>query len=364
MSTAKDISKKLILVVGATGAQGLAVINSLLGPGADGSPSPYAVRAVTRDPRSRRAQELTARGVQCVKGAFDDFPSMLSAFQGVYGAWVNTDGFTVGEEKETFIGIRLFELAKQVGTVHHYVWSSLDNALRKGNYDPEYYCEHYISKARVADWMRSQPSIVSEDNMSWTTVTTGPYMDMLHNAKQVMFGPLNKRNDGTFVFATPIGTGHVAMIALSDLGYFARYSFDHRAETSGQELEVASDMVGWDYLVETFRKVTGQKAEVLYLSYDEWCANFDGIDKPVANERKEGEGATTWRENFSKWWALYRDNLITRDMGWIRKINPRGHTLESWMREKGYTGELELSLLKNFEDGKGISPNWEKISQL
>ena len=44
----------------------------------------------------------------------------------VYGAWVNTDGFTIGEVKETFVGFRLFELAKQSGSVKHYVWSNLD----------------------------------------------------------------------------------------------------------------------------------------------------------------------------------------------------------------------------------------------
>ena len=62
-------AKKLILVIGATGAQGMAVVDGLLAPSADGSPSPYAVRALTRDTESRRAKELTARGVECVKGA-------------------------------------------------------------------------------------------------------------------------------------------------------------------------------------------------------------------------------------------------------------------------------------------------------
>ncbi len=60
--------KKLILVVGATGAQGLAVIDTLLTPSAEGTPSPYAVRALTRDPSSRRAKLLTDKGVECVKG--------------------------------------------------------------------------------------------------------------------------------------------------------------------------------------------------------------------------------------------------------------------------------------------------------
>ena len=62
--------KKLILVIGATGAQGLAVIDALLAPTDNGSPSPYAVRALTRDPQSERAQGLAAKGVECVKGPF------------------------------------------------------------------------------------------------------------------------------------------------------------------------------------------------------------------------------------------------------------------------------------------------------
>ena len=46
--------------------------------------------------------------------------------QGVYGAWVNTDSFTVGEQKEVLLGMRIFEIAKQVKTVRHWIWSSLD----------------------------------------------------------------------------------------------------------------------------------------------------------------------------------------------------------------------------------------------
>lgn len=60
--------KKLILVLGATGAQGIAVIDALIAPSADGSPSPYSVRALTRDPESERAKALTAKGVECFKG--------------------------------------------------------------------------------------------------------------------------------------------------------------------------------------------------------------------------------------------------------------------------------------------------------
>lgn len=112
-----------------------------------------------------------------------------------------------------------------------------------------------------------------------------------------MFGPMNKRADGTYVFATPIQNGHVPMIALSDLGFFARYSFDNPATVSGKDLEIATEMVGWNYLLETFKRVTGQKAIVLNQTLDEWFENFTNVDIPSANEG--GPGATSWKQNFS-----------------------------------------------------------------
>jgi uncharacterized protein YbjT (DUF2867 family) len=61
-------AKKLILVIGATGAQGLVVIDALLAPGKTGQPSPYSVRALTRDKEGRRAKELAGKGVELVVG--------------------------------------------------------------------------------------------------------------------------------------------------------------------------------------------------------------------------------------------------------------------------------------------------------
>lgn len=60
--------KKQILVIGATGAQGLAVVDALLAPREDGTPSPYTVRALTRNAKGSRAQELAAKGVELVEG--------------------------------------------------------------------------------------------------------------------------------------------------------------------------------------------------------------------------------------------------------------------------------------------------------
>lgn len=156
---------KIIAVIGGTGAQGMPVVEALLAPSPDGSPSPWRVRVLTRDPEHKRAVHLKQLGAELVKGdvidlslnhlfpdpitgSFGDFPVVSKLFDGVYGAFVNTDGFSVGEVAELHIGVRIYELARSA-KVKHYVWSSLDYALKKGNWDPRYLCDHFDSKGRV-----------------------------------------------------------------------------------------------------------------------------------------------------------------------------------------------------------------------
>lgn len=80
---------------------------------------------------------------------------------------------------------------------------------------------------------------------------------------------------------------------------------------------------------------------------------------PVAKELKQGEG-TAWKTNFTGWWAQWRDDVITRDIEWIRSVNPNGYTVEKWMRENNYTGKLDRKLLKNMEvpTSNGIRPKF------
>ncbi len=59
-------------------------------------------------------------------GTTDDLQTVATAFEEVYGAWVNTDGFTIGEQKEIYAGLKIFEVAKRTSSIRHYVWSSLD----------------------------------------------------------------------------------------------------------------------------------------------------------------------------------------------------------------------------------------------
>ncbi|KAJ7817473.1 hypothetical protein B0H13DRAFT_1453623, partial [Mycena leptocephala] len=158
-------SKKLILVIGATGAQGQAVIDALLAPTPDGRPSPYATRALMRDPSNTFAQELAQRRVECVKGSFMDFDSVARALEGCYGAW-DTDGFTVGMcRRSCYAGMRIYEVAKRVPSLRHYVWSNIRYVLKSANFNPDYATDHMNAKGRVGEWLSVQPSALGDDTV-------------------------------------------------------------------------------------------------------------------------------------------------------------------------------------------------------
>ncbi|KAJ7490997.1 NAD(P)-binding protein [Mycena latifolia] len=327
---------KLILVIGATGAQGMAAIEGLL-EARDGEPSPYKVRALTRDVNGARAKALAAKGVECVE-----------------------DTFTVGEMREIYAGLKIFEIANRTPSLRHYLWSGLPYMPKtRAGYDLRYQAEHLNAKGRVTEFIKGMPTTVSDTGLSWTVMNTGVYMEML---EAPYVGPFNVRADGTRVFASQMEDGKMSMMTLRDIGFWTRWIFDHRAETSGQDLNVASDMLDWDTLVATFTRVTGHPAVHLRLAPEEWWSYFIDADvTPMAATATHGDGSTTVKENYTRWWALYRDGMIERDMDWIKSIHPGTQSTEMWMRETGYTGIPDAGPLKG---SSGIVPNLEKMKLL
>jgi hypothetical protein len=176
---------------------------------------------------------------------------------------------------------------------------------------------------------------------------------MLMMQPQGLFGPLNVRKDGTVVFASPLEDGHVPLIALKDIGWWARYTFDHRAETSGRDLNITSERVHWDDLVKTFTKVTGLPAVYKRLSIEEYFSVFEAekLDAPLASDKRRGDGSKTVGDNFKAFLRVLRDDIVDKDMEWIRSVHPGTYTVERWMRETGYDGKAG-SVLKNTLEGK------------
>lgn len=137
---------KTMLLVGATGARGGAVAKYLSATGA------YRILALTRSATSTSAKELAVlpHVELIISGAASgyDIDAFVSAASKSDYVYVNTDGFTLGEQAETFWGIRLFELAVGAG-IKHFIYSGLDYVSKASGYDPDYYCGHYEGKARV-----------------------------------------------------------------------------------------------------------------------------------------------------------------------------------------------------------------------
>lgn len=132
-----------------------------------------------------------------LQGTQTNQQDLHAAFRGVYGAWVNTDGFTLGEKDELFYGIRAYEIARAEG-VRHYVWANIEYALGIAGFDEGYHCGHMDSKGRIGRIILAQ----GQEGMRSSLFTTGPYMDMLMDG---MFVPV-ERPDGSFLWANPAST--------------------------------------------------------------------------------------------------------------------------------------------------------------
>lgn len=78
---------KTVAVFGATGSQGGAVVRSLL----DNQSKSFAVRAITRDPESKKSKDLAALGAEVVCADGWNVAEMTSVLEGCWAAFVNTN---------------------------------------------------------------------------------------------------------------------------------------------------------------------------------------------------------------------------------------------------------------------------------
>ncbi|KAH8698439.1 hypothetical protein BGW36DRAFT_339526 [Talaromyces proteolyticus] len=333
-----------ILVIGGTGAQGIPVVEAL------GKSGRYTVRLFTRDPKSTRARTLAMLpNVKIHQGNVTSQEDLHAAFRGVYGAWVNTDGFTLGEKNELFYAIRAYEIALHEG-VKHYVWANSDYALRKAGWNERYHWGHNDAKGRVGDFILAQ----GQQRIKSTLFTTGPYMEMLFDG---MFKP-EEREDGTIVWANPAGNGKIPLIALDDVGSYVLWIFDNVERSAGVDLEVTTDQVSFQDILEVFIRVTGKKAVHITLSMEEYMDKVEPYPNAPANfiggkNRIDDESNMTWRQNFTAWWRYWSEGIgATRDFALLDEIFPgRIKSLETWMRKVDYQGKPK-QVLKNLEDLK------------
>lgn len=338
-------SPSKIFVIGATGAQGMPVVSGLV------ADKKYSVRALSRDPNSRRAKALLALGnVEILEGTFADEETLRQGFRGCDGAYVNIDGFNSGEKTELFWAIRSYEIAIEEG-VKFFVYGNLDYALKKGGYDSKFRTGHYDGKGRIAEWILWQNE-ENKDRMGAAVFTTGPYMEMAISAWTPMSPTVE---DGIATWRVPLGDGAVPHVALEDCSYYARWLFDNAERANGMKLEVAIEQVDYQKLATAFEKVTGHPARYIDTDLETYwtSGSLSRAAKAPAgyNADLADKSTMTVKENFTGFWNSWKNETVKRDYALLDEIHPnRIKSVEDWLRREDQLGR---------ELGKGSL--WERI---
>jgi uncharacterized protein YbjT (DUF2867 family) len=311
----------------------------------------FHIKVLTRNATSSSAAEVAALpNVTVIEGQTFHEPTLFAAFKGVTHAFVNTNGFAIGEAAEIYWGIRIYEIAIFSG-VKHYVWGSLEYSSKLGSFNPDFRCGHLDGKGKVAGFLKNQPT----ENMAWTLLQSVPYMDTLSER----LGPkVEGDEDGegsTYVFALPLGKAAIPLIDLNDLGKYARWVFENPELSKGMRLKVSTTHVTGADLASTFTKVTGKKAVYKDVTLDQYFAGgvFLDPEKKVGHSAVPNDTFMTYRENFSGFWTLWKSGLSKTNYELLDEILPeRIKTLEQWMKKTGYSGERR-SVLKDSKDSMG-----------
>jgi hypothetical protein len=160
---------KTIVVVGATGSQGRAVINYFQSQ----EPS-WSIRGLTRNPASDSAVKIAKSGVEIVKADLNNVESLKTAFKGANYIFAYTDfagivggpevmgKFQTGEltapvgagayKIELQQGKNIADAAASIPELERLVWSALPGVKRlsKGKYEQVY---HFDAKADAFEYM-------------------------------------------------------------------------------------------------------------------------------------------------------------------------------------------------------------------
>src|SRR5574338_599440 len=118
--------RKVIAVVGATGAQGGGLARAILAD-PDGG---FACRAITRDPGKDAAKALARDGAEVVRADLDDVDSLKKACAGAHGVFSVTNFWEhLSAEKEKTQACNMADAAKAAGP-RHVIWSTLEDTRK------------------------------------------------------------------------------------------------------------------------------------------------------------------------------------------------------------------------------------------
>jgi uncharacterized protein YbjT (DUF2867 family) len=305
--------KKVIAVVGATGAQGGGLVHAILNDKNGG----FAARAITRDANSEKAKELSKLGVEVVEADVDDVESLKRAFQGAHGAFCVTFFWAhLSPEKEFAEAKNMAQAAKEAH-VQHVIWSTLEdtrnwvplNDQRMPTLMEKYKVPHFDAKGEANQVFRDY-------DLPVTFLNTSFYWDNF-----IYFGLGPKRGpDGKLAITLPMGDKKLPGIAAEDIGKTAYQIFKRGREYYGKTIGIASDHLTGEQIAGALTKALGQ--EIRYNSVTPEA--FRGFGFPGAEDLGN---MFQFKRDFEDYYCGARNIEETR------KLNPELQSFEQWLSQ-------------------------------
>jgi len=293
---------KPVLVTGATGRQGSAVLRHLLERG-------RPVRALTRRPDSPAARALAAAGAEIAAGDMEDRASLKRAMRGVHGVYSVQDFWSCGAVAEVRQGVNVADAAAATG-VTHLVYSSVGGAERNSGID------HWETKWQVEQHIRAL-------GLPATMLRPAAFMENYY-IPAVEKALLKGRLLDPIRASTPYQT-----IATDDIGKFAALAFELPERFIGVALEIAGSELTNPAAAEVFSRVLGRPVR------------FRRLPMPVVQ-------VALGRE-FYQMFRWFNGGGFQADIAALRRDYPRLRlrTLEDWLREEGWAGRRAITVRRD-----------------
>ena len=306
--------KKVIAVLGATGAQGGGLVRSIL----NDKSGEFTARALTRDVNSDKAKALAALGAEVAAVDIDNEESLRKAFNGAYGVYAVTffwDHFS--PEKEMAQAQSIAKAAKDAG-VKHIIWSTLEDTRKfiplTDNRMPtlgngKYKVPHYDGKGESNKFF-------TELNLPVTFLLTSFYWENF-----IYFGMQPKKGpDGKLMLTIPMGDKKLPGIAVEDIGKSAYNIFKKGSEFIGKTVGISGGHLTGKQLAESFTKTLGQEVVYNSVPFDVYRSfGFPGADD-VGNMFQ-------FKHDFE---AAY---CGARSLDFSKAINPELKNFDQWLSE-------------------------------
>jgi uncharacterized protein YbjT (DUF2867 family) len=235
-------SNRLITVFGATGTQGNAVAKKLLQEG-------WQVRAVTRTPRSAKAQALSDLGAEIILADFDDFALLVKALENTYGVYSVQPALTTpGDIGQARWGIAVADAAWTV-QVQHFVYASAVIDRAKGILGLG---SKRAIEERIAEL--SLPTTILRPVFFMENLTT--YFPIRSEAEQlnlsIPFPPDRK----------------LQIVAVEDISQVAASAFSNPQIYLGQAIEIVGDAMTLNEMAASWSQVAGHKCSAESIPLD------------------------------------------------------------------------------------------------